>query len=96
MEYNAANQTFSRTSDKSRTIVCGPCSTANHLQATLSGYDPAPEFKDFQASLDDLKAQADSITSKINDFVASYPECQPRVNGYSALRDVQSQIRRYF
>jgi hypothetical protein len=98
VEYNTAvSTTFRRTKAQAGTTLCATlCSTANHLATTLSAYNPEPDFKIFQTSVEDLKAQADSINGKINEFISSYPECQPLEGGFSVLQDVQRQIKNFY
>ena len=93
--YKTALNTFSHVrAGSSGVSLCQElCTAANTLQETLTASTLDREFDRVQKELENFKRDADSINSKINDFIASFPDCHPREGGLSVLRQVQFAIQ---
>ena len=72
------------------------CNEANSLLRNLENNenDLTADFNSLKINLEKLKRDADGIDVRINDFVATYPECQPVREGSGELRGIQPDVQR--
>lgn len=95
--YNAALPHFARTRPSAdfKSLCQELCQTAKTLQPILNKNEIDSRLNALQKILEAFKAQAERLVDEIDDFIESYPECQPRnASSQSVLRLLRGEIQR--